>query len=267
MPAPWLVVRGGALGDYILTIPVIEALVEAFGPVELYANPRYARLRPDLARKVVDLHGLEAAWLHRPGPLPAPFDRALVFTPGVGARLREQGVDVLEGPPRPPPGVHATEAMAAALAPLGLSVRGPPRIPTTRASAHAPFIALAPGASAAAKVWPGFVALAAALHAEGLPIKVIAGIDEPLPPGLPIPAAPPPDLGGLVATAAQSSVWVGNDTGTTHLAAAVGARVVAFFGPTDPRCWAPKGARILPIDTSVEHALELVRALHTRGGA
>ncbi|MBL8617405.1 MAG: hypothetical protein JNM72_17480 [Deltaproteobacteria bacterium] len=267
MSSPWLVVRGGALGDYILTIPVIESLVAAFGPVELYANPRYARLRPDLARRVVDLHGLEAAWLHRPGPLPAPFTHALVFTPGVAARLRAQGVEVLEGPPRPPAGVHATDAMAAALAPLGLEVRGPPRLPHPRDPARPSLIALAPGASAPAKVWPGFAALAVALRAAALPIDVIAGLDEPLPAGMPGPAGPPADLPGLIQRAAQSSVWVGNDTGTTHLAAAAGAQVLSFFGPTDPACWAPKVARILPMDTPVEQVLELVRALHRRGGA
>ena len=36
-------------------------------------------------------------------------------------------------------------------------------------------------------------------------------------------------------------VYIGNDSGIAHLAAAVGTPVVALFGPTDPRVWAPRG--------------------------
>ena len=38
--------------------------------------------------------------------------------------------------------------------------------------------------------------------------------------------------------------YVGNDSGITHLAAAVGAATVAIWGPTDRRVWAPRGARV-----------------------
>jgi ADP-heptose:LPS heptosyltransferase len=49
------------------------------------------------------------------------------------------------------------------------------------------------------------------------------------------------DLFQLAALLGRSTLYVGNDSGVTHLAAAVGARVVAAFGPTDPRRWAPRG--------------------------
>jgi ADP-heptose:LPS heptosyltransferase len=38
--------------------------------------------------------------------------------------------------------------------------------------------------------------------------------------------------------------YVGNDSGVTHLAAAVGARVVALFGATDPGVWGPRGGNV-----------------------
>lgn len=45
--------------------------------------------------------------------------------------------------------------------------------------------------------------------------------------------------GQLGALLAWADLYVGNDTGATHLAAAMGARVIAIFGPTDPRRYGP----------------------------
>jgi ADP-heptose:LPS heptosyltransferase len=40
-------------------------------------------------------------------------------------------------------------------------------------------------------------------------------------------------------------LYIGNDSGLTHLAAAVaGPEVLALFGPTDPRVWAPLGPHV-----------------------
>ena len=41
------------------------------------------------------------------------------------------------------------------------------------------------------------------------------------------------------ALAAEALVYIGNDSGLTHLAAASGARTVMLMGPTDPRRYAP----------------------------
>ena len=48
----------------------------------------------------------------------------------------------------------------------------------------------------------------------------------------------------LAAILAQAGVYVGNDSGVTHLAAATGAPTLALFGPTDPAVWAPIGERV-----------------------
>jgi hypothetical protein len=41
-----------------------------------------------------------------------------------------------------------------------------------------------------------------------------------------------------------SGRYLGNDSGISHLAAALGVPTVAVFGPSDPRTWAPRGARV-----------------------
>jgi ADP-heptose:LPS heptosyltransferase len=40
-----------------------------------------------------------------------------------------------------------------------------------------------------------------------------------------------------------SSLHIGNDSGITHLASALGTPTIAVFGPTDPRVWGPLGRR------------------------
>jgi ADP-heptose:LPS heptosyltransferase len=52
------------------------------------------------------------------------------------------------------------------------------------------------------------------------------------------------DLMELAQWIAGAALYVGNDSGITHLAAAVGTPVVALFGPTDPEVWGPRGMRV-----------------------
>lgn len=42
---------------------------------------------------------------------------------------------------------------------------------------------------------------------------------------------------------AAADAYIGNDAGMTHVAALMGIRTVALFGPTDPRIWRPLGMR------------------------
>lgn len=51
----------------------------------------------------------------------------------------------------------------------------------------------------------------------------------------------PASLLDLADTIATGAVFIGNDSGPTHLAAALGIPTIALFGPTDPRIWAPLG--------------------------
>ncbi len=53
-----------------------------------------------------------------------------------------------------------------------------------------------------------------------------------------------PSLQELAGHIRNSALWVGNDSGPTHLAAALGASTVAIFGPSDDRQWRPIGPNV-----------------------
>lgn len=48
----------------------------------------------------------------------------------------------------------------------------------------------------------------------------------------------------LAAVIGRCNLFIGNDSGITHLAAAMGVYTLAIFGPTDPRIWGPRGERV-----------------------
>ncbi len=52
------------------------------------------------------------------------------------------------------------------------------------------------------------------------------------------------DLPALADALRPASLVIGCDTGPTHLAAQLGVATVALFGPTDPVVWAPRGPRV-----------------------
>lgn len=117
--------------------------------------------------------------------------------------------------------------------------------------------AVNPGMTLLAKRWPPerFATLIGRLIAAGAtPIltggpgdrAAVAAVLAALPPDTP----PPPDLSGRLdldghaALAAACDLYIGHDSGPTHLAAAAGAPTVAIFGPTDPTVYAPPGAHV-----------------------
>lgn len=51
----------------------------------------------------------------------------------------------------------------------------------------------------------------------------------------------------LGATLARAALFVGNDSGVAHLAAASGAPTLTLFGPTDPAIWAPVGPSVASV--------------------
>lgn len=58
----------------------------------------------------------------------------------------------------------------------------------------------------------------------------------------------------LLSLLENASLYIGHDSGITHLAAMLGTRTICFFKNSDPLQWAPLGpyVTIIPYDTSLE---------------
>lgn len=59
-------------------------------------------------------------------------------------------------------------------------------------------------------------------------------------------------LSRVAALLSRSDVYLGNDSGISHLAAALGVRTVALFGPTDPGRWAPRGKKVTVLRRGID---------------
>ena len=110
----------------------------------------------------------------------------------------------------------------------------------------APLVALAPGAAyGGAKRWPeaSFAELAASLTRDGVRAVLIGGpsdtVQEKFEGAAPIDLIGRTDLQALAGVLLQCRALVTNDSGAMHVAAALGVKVVAMFGPTDERVTRP----------------------------
>ncbi len=126
-----------------------------------------------------------------------------------------------------------------------------------------------PGMVMDSKRWPAghFSALAVRLadkHGFGQVVLVAGPDDEALVQAvmadLPVPHAAlvgTLTFGQIAALAQMARVYIGNDTGLTHLAAAAGAQTIMILGPSDPARYAPFAPKA--------HALWKPAALHPGG--
>jgi len=112
-------------------------------------------------------------------------------------------------------------------------------------------LAIHPGSGGRRKCWSpeGFARIA---MDRGGPVLLVEGpadagacaaFRDALGGRLPLAVARGLDLGPLARLLGRCAAYVGNDSGVSHLAAALGVPCVAVFGRTDPFVWAPRGAR------------------------
>ena len=173
--------------------------------------------------------------------VPAPTGKGLHQLRDYDRLLKAMGVEPdRDALPRLAPAAAAIERARAALA-------------GRRPTGAGPRVALfAGGAFGPSKRWPAdhFVELARRLDADGTDILLVAGpAEKELATSIAGDSGVDPpvlgadlDLAELAALLAEVDLLVTNDSGPMHLAAAVGTRCVAVFGPTDPRRTAPLGA-------------------------
>ena len=118
------------------------------------------------------------------------------------------------------------------------------------------FLALHPGSGSPAKNWPPdrFARLARALSPDkpwllvaGPADTEAAGALAAEPGALLAERVPLRVLGALLS---RAGLYIGNDSGISHLAAAYAAPTLALFGPTDPAVWRPLGPNVVALRSS-----------------
>ncbi|MFH1060919.1 MAG: glycosyltransferase family 9 protein [Pseudomonadota bacterium] len=266
---PTLALHFGALGDFVISWPALGRLAAAAGPAGLHliGQPAWGRLVLP-AGQVLDRESARFAPLFRPDPHPsldawlAGFGRAAVFArrpdPVLLARLAAHIPQVWAIPTRPAPDQArpAGQVQADALAAHGLPPAPPLGLRLPPPITLGPPV-IAPGSGGRAKrLAPELTAgLARRLAGQGRPPLIVLGPAEDrafrgdlaralaaAPAGHSSLADPP--LTDLAAALRAAPLYIGADSGVSHLAAAAGARCLVAFGPSDPAIWAPPGARV-----------------------
>jgi len=252
-----LLIRPGAIGDCIVSLPALECLRADYTEVWV-ASPNVALVRfADRVRSIAST-GLDLLEIRGSEAGPALLDTLAGFDSIIswyGAN-REQFRDVTRQlglpfeflSPLPPekagnrePGaapVHAVDFYLTQARRFSECNAGAvPRIPCRPSRDEKGFVAIQPFSGSPSKNWPleRYRRLARQLERD-VPVEWCAGPEECLP-----GARRFEDLYELGCWLAGARLYIGNDSGITHLAAAVGTPVVALFGPTDPRVWAPRG--------------------------
>ena len=119
---------------------------------------------------------------------------------------------------------------------------------------QAPLVLLHPPARYANKAWPleRFAALADWLADQGAVVALIGHQSEMLigqhivnlTKSKPRTVMGQTRLRQLAAMMKRSALFIGNDGGPMHMAAAVGCPVLGLFGPSDPQVWGPRGEKV-----------------------
>ncbi len=265
-----LVLRGGALGDLILTVPVLREIRKSYSDAEIVLLgivPQARLAAPEFVDRVERLDAPDLLPLFIDEELPqvvrnrlSGFDLAISFLPDPGAvvarNLSLAGVKrVVLCSSRTRPDVHAVSHFADVLGQLGLTLHDPvPKLDIGPKPAQTSGLGFHVGSGSPQKNWPidrwtelidqfdGFFEdfLLVGGEADDNVVRDFrAGCSSPR-----LRTLLNASLKDLCHALHGCSVFVGHDTGVTHLAAAIGIPTVALFGPTDPNIWAPLGDHV-----------------------
>jgi heptosyltransferase III len=289
-----LVIRGGAIGDFILTLPALKALREAYlnAHIEILGYKQIAALAENrfYAQAVRSIeYGPLSSFFARNSELSAEltgyfasFDLIISFLYDPDrifeANLRRCGVEnLLCGPAKIAENRgHAARQLARPIEELGIRVADVTEeiflSEKDRQFAHEflrnlsrPIVAIHPGSGSKEKNWPleNWIELVSSKsglsrakgglgHMGKQPsLIVVSGEadkaqiaqlehawkdrDVRFAKDLPLPH---------LAAVLEHTIFVGHDSGISHLAAAAGANCILLFGPTDPSVWAPRNENV-----------------------
>ncbi len=243
-----LLIRPGAIGDFLVSLPALECLRSEYTEVWCAApNVSLARF----ADRVTALSSTGLDWLGLPGVAPPHalverllgFDRIVSWYGGKREEFREAvarlglAITFFRALPQASE-QHAVDFYLSQARELSkCDAKAVPRLalpPEPRESR----VVMHPFASSPAKRWPleRFLSVGEVLSQEGWEVSYTAGPEEALDAAIRFENLW--DLAGWLSTA---SLYIGNDSGIAHLAAAAGTPVVVLFGPTDAAIWAPRG--------------------------
>jgi ADP-heptose:LPS heptosyltransferase len=237
-----LAIRPGGVGDCILSFPAIESLdceyLEVWVPSAVIPLIHFADRVRGIASTGLDLMGIPGVPVEeRLIAALAQFDSIVSWYGGNRPEFREamRGFPVEfhaalpQGSPQ-----HACDFFCAQ---VGAKQGQLPRIPVQ--SAKRGFVAIHPFSGGAKKNWPLERFDEVARHFD---TEWCATPEQDL--GNRHPLLQVDDLGAVAQWLAEAQVYVGNDSGITHLAAAVGTPVVAIFQASDAKVWAPRGPKV-----------------------
>ena len=270
-----LVIRGGAIGDFILTLPALKLLRAAFPASHLeilgykhivalaemsgYANAtrsiEYALLSSFFSRDGELAPELMAYFRNFQQVVSYLFDPDEIFA----SNLRRAGVrNLIVGSPKITDQEHAARQLARPLERLALYLDDPAAVisPNESKEVDPSLIALHPGSGSETKNWPlpHWLAVAESLLAADADrhLLLIAGEAETervaqlcaIFPHDRVQCAQNLSLVELAARLQNCALFLGHDSGISHLAAAVGTPSLLLFGPTDPAIWAPANRNV-----------------------
>jgi len=248
-----LLIRPGGIGDCILALPALECLradyTEVWAPESVVPLIRFADRVCSITSTGLDLVGLPGV-----APPPAVLDRLRSFDSIVSwygsnrvdfrAEVARFGFPFQFFPALPGPNerTHATDFF---LEQIGCTAGATPRIPCPQIPREK-FAVIHPFSGSPRKNWPlaKYTELAERLP---LPVRWCAGPEESLEGAVRIA-----DLYELACWISGARIYIGNDSGITHLAAASGVPTIAIFGPTDPAVWAPRGGSVAVVAGTLE---------------
>ena len=270
-----LVIRGGAIGDFILTLPVLAALRRQFPQARLellgYSHIAQLALAGGLADEVRSIEARPlAGFFARHGTLDAAlqeyfasfaitisflYDPDEIFQANVARCSKAQ---FIAGRHRPDENadVHATEVFLKPLERLAIFDADPvPRLSlhTIRSTQHA--LALHPGSGSERKNWPEtkWAELSQQLvRSPEMNLLLVGGEAEEgrltrLAAALPPSRAQIADRLPLIELARRLTgcrAFIGHDSGISHLAAALGLPTLVLWAETAESVWRPQGNHV-----------------------